>query len=294
MNARRSASSEPVRNSGEKMSPGGALVSARRVWMAAALLVFIFFMFGYLVDRLVYYPMRYPQGDWNLQIQTGAQDLWFTTRDGIRLHAWWFPKPGARFATLFLHGNAGNVTHRIDHAQAINSAGSAVLIVDYRGYGKSKGHPSERGLQLDADAAYDGLLPLGYESGQIILHGESLGTAVAVKLASHRRCAGLILESPMASLGEMAGTVVPIIGPLFVHGFNTKSMISQVQAPLLVIHGEADEIVPFSQGEAVFAAANEPKSFWRIPAAHHNDLLYVAGEQYVPRLRDFYDSLLRE
>ena len=249
-------------------------------------------MFRHFLDRLVYYPMPYPQGDWDLQAQIGAQDLWFTTRDGMRLNAWWFPAPGSRLATLFLHGNAGNVTHRVDHAHSINLAGSAVLVLDYRGYGKSKVRPSERGLQLDANAAYDALLQLGYNSSQVLLHGESLGTAIAADLASHRPCAGLILESPLASLGEMAATVVPIVGPLFMDGFNTKIIVKRVRAPLLVMHGDADEIVPFSQGRAVFAAANQPKDFWQVRGAHHNDLLYVAGDEYVPRLSSFYNSLL--
>lgn len=279
--------------SGLSIRRSKALLSSPRAWITASLLVFIVFMFQHLLDRLVYYPMPYPQGDWNLQDEAGAKDLWFTSRDRVRLNAWWFPKSGSRLATLFLHGNAGNVTHRIDHANAINSAGSAVLVLDYRGYGKSKGHPSERGLYLDAEAAYDAVRQLGYEPTRIILYGESLGTAVAVELASRRQCAGLVLESPLASLSEMAGKVLPIVGPLVAHGFNTKALIKQVRAPLLVVHGDADEIVPFSQGEAVFAAANPPKDFWRIPAAHHNDLLSVAGEQYVPRLRAFYASLLK-
>jgi hypothetical protein len=248
-------------------------------------------MFHHLINRVVYYPMPYPDGDWNLQTEAGAQDVWLTTSDGIRLNAWWCPKRSSRFATLFLHGNAGNVTHRIDHARAINAAGLAVLLVDYRGYGKSKGHPSEAGLGLDAEAAYESLTQLGFKRTQIILHGESLGSAVAVKLASARPCAGLILESPFASLGEMAGKVLPIVGPLVVHGFNSKHSITQVHTPVLVIHGDADEVVPFAQVEAVFGAANPPKQFWRIPGAHHNDLLYVAGEQYVPKLRAFYESL---
>jgi fermentation-respiration switch protein FrsA (DUF1100 family) len=248
-------------------------------------------MLQHLVDRLVYYPMPYPQGDWNLQAQAGAQDVWLTTRDGIRLNAWWFPLPDSRLATLFLHGNAGNVTHRIDHAHAIRSAGSAVLVLDYRGYGKSQGHPTERGLGLDADAAYDALLQLGYGAGQVVIQGESLGSAVAAELASRHPCAGLILESPLASLSEMASTVLPVLGPLVAHGFNTKTLIRQVHVPLLVVHGEADEIVPFSQGQAVFAAANPPKDFWGVPTAQHNDLLYVAGDEYTPRLRAFYHSL---
>jgi uncharacterized protein len=271
---------------------GRSVLSSPGTWIVASLILLAFLMFQSLLNSLVYYPMRYPEGDWNLQSQAGAQDIWLTTRDGIRLNAWWFPKPGSRFVTLFLHGNAGNVTHRIDHAHAINSAGSAVLVIDYRGYGKSKGHPSESGLALDADAGYDATIKLGYDTSQVVLQGESLGTAVAVALASRRSCAGLILESPLASLSEMAGKVVPVIGPLLAHGFNTKVTIRRVRAPLLVIHGDADEIVPFSQGQAVFAAANPPKDFWRISGAHHNDLLFMAGSQYVPRLRAFYNSLV--
>jgi fermentation-respiration switch protein FrsA (DUF1100 family) len=235
--------------------------------------------------------MPYPQGDWNLQAYVGAQDLWFTTRDGVLLNAWWFPKPGSHLATIFLHGNAGNVTHRIDHACAINNAGAAVLVVDYRGYGKSKGHPSESGFQMDADAAYEAVLRLGYDPTHIVFQGESLGTAIAADVASRRPCAGLILEAPLASLSAMAGKVLPIIGPLLVHGFNTRAIITQVHVPVLIIHGDADEIVPFSQGQAVFAVANTPKGFWRVQGAHHNDLLYVADDQYVPRLRAFYKSL---
>jgi fermentation-respiration switch protein FrsA (DUF1100 family) len=235
--------------------------------------------------------MRYPEGNWEAQGRAGAQDIWLTSVDGVALHAWLFPNPHAPFTTLFLHGNAGNVTHRIDHARAIAQAGSSSLILDYRGYGKSQGRPGERGLSLDADAAYDKLVKLGSRPDRIVIHGESLGTAVAVEIAARRPCAGLILESPFASLSEMAGGVLPILGPLLAHGFNTAKQIRKVRVPLLIIHGDADEVVPFSQGLAVFAAANEPKRFWRIAGAGHNDLLEVAGKTYVQSLRSFYESL---
>jgi uncharacterized protein len=251
-------------------------------------------MFESLADRLIYYPMRYPQGDWDLQAKLAAQDRWIQAGDGTQLNAWWFPKAEAHFATLFLHGNAGNVTHRIDHAQAILAAGSAFLVLDYRGYGKSHGQPSERGLYEDGDAAYDDLIRLGYTPDRIIVQGESLGTAVAVDLAIRRKCAAVILESPLMSAGKVAGTVLPFLGPLLVRGYDTHSKISRVRVPLLVIHGDADEIVPFSQGQSVFQAANAPKEFWPVSGAHHNDLMEVASSAYVVRLRSFYRSLVRK
>ncbi len=165
------------------------------------------------------------------------------------------------------------------------------MILDYRGYGKSKGRPTEAGLYQDAEAAYDELSKRGYAPSQIILHGESLGTAVAAELASRRKCAALILESPLASLSHMAGQVIPFLGPLVAHGFNTERRIADIHVPLFIIHGDADEVVPFSQGQAVFQRAKEPKTFWRVPGAHHNDLLYVAAGDYVKRLREFYSSL---
>ena len=258
---------------------------------AIACLVLIYSVFRDFTSKFIYYPMRYPQGVWELQKKFGAQERWFRAADGTKLNAWWFPKPDARFATLFLHGNAGNVTHRIDHAEAILEAGSAFLVLDYRGYGKSQGRPSERGLYKDADAAYADLVQLGYAPDRIIVHGESLGTAVAADLAARKPCAGIVLESPLMSAGKVAATVLPFLGPLFIRGYDTYGKISDVRSPLLVIHGEADEIVPFSQGRAVFEAAHQPKQFWAVPRASHNDLLDTAGRAYVEHLRGFYQQL---
>jgi fermentation-respiration switch protein FrsA (DUF1100 family) len=219
--------------------------------------------------------------------------VWFRTSDNVNLHAWWLEQTVTPLATLFLHGNAGNVTHRAAHAEAITEAGSSLLLLDYRGYGKSAGHPSERGLYRDATAAYQELLRRGFSSSQIILHGESLGTAVAVELATKVPCAALILESPLSSLAQMAATVVPVLGPLLARGYDSLTKIESVMAPLLIIHGGRDEIVPFSQGEALFQRAKEPKRFWAVPEGHHNDLLDVAGSEYIDQLKSFYNSLTR-
>jgi len=173
----------------------------------------------------------------------------------------------------------------------VRSAGSAVLVLDYRGYGKSEGRPSETGFYTDAEAAYAELLRLGYTPDRILVHGESLGTAVAVDLAARLPCRAVILESPPMSVSKMAGSVVPILGPLLVRGFDTYRKIPHVHVPLLIMQGDADEIVPFSHGQAIFERANNPKRFWRIPGGRHNELLATAGREYTIKLREFYDSL---
>ena len=164
-------------------------------------------------------------------------------------------------------------------------------MLDYRGYGKSEGKPSESGLYSDAEAGWTELVKLGFGPKRIVIHGESLGTAVATHLAARTSPAGLIRQSPFASLTAMAGKVLPVIGPLLAHGFNTVDEIRRVRAPVFVIHGDADEVVPFSQGEAVFAQANQPRQFWRVEKGMHNTLLEDAGGQYVLQLRAFYGSL---
>jgi len=193
--------------------------------------------------------------------------------------------------TLFLHGNAGNVTHRFGHIRAITDAGSSVLILDYRGYGKSNGWPTEAGLYRDADAGYQFLRAAGYASGQILVHGESLGAAVAVDLASRNPCAAVVLEAPFTSARDMAKAVLPGIGPLLIWSFDSESKIARVLQPLLVIQGDHDEVVPTRLGEALFEEAPGRKSMWVIHGAGHNDIVETAGAAYPEQLRSFYDRL---
>jgi fermentation-respiration switch protein FrsA (DUF1100 family) len=206
----------------------------------------------------------------------------------VRLHAWWVPSANARVSTLLLHGNAGNLTHRAPYMLLLKAAGSSVLALDYRGYGRSDGRPSEKGLYADADAAYEHLKSRG---SPIVIHGESLGSAVAVELACRRPCAGLVLEAPFTSARDVAATVLPGIGPLLVSGFDSKQRIARLRTPLLVLHGDRDEVIPFRLGRALFDAAPEPKTFWTVRGAGHNDLVDAAGLEYRDRLRRFYESL---
>jgi pimeloyl-ACP methyl ester carboxylesterase len=285
--------------------------------IAIAALCAIGFLY-YLANGAIYYPSKYPEGFWELQRAAGASDAWIETSDGVKLNGWWVQRrqdststpdvvprktpggtqqdggrEGSPLATLFLHGNAGNVTNRAPRIQEIVAAGSSVLMLDYRGYGKSSGRPSEQGLYRDSEAGFEYLLRKGYRAEQIILHGESLGTAVAIELATRRPCAALILEAPFTSASDVAGTVAPFVGPLLIRSYNSLTKIRSIRVPKLFIHGDRDQVIPLRLGQELFAAAEGSKTFWLIPGAGHNDILETAGAEYRHRLSAFYESLLR-
>jgi fermentation-respiration switch protein FrsA (DUF1100 family) len=251
-----------------------------------------YLLLHWLATRSVYYPSRFPAGDWAARDRIGAQDVWLRASDGVRLHAWWIERPGAPIATLYLHGNAGNITHREPFAVLITEARSSLLLLDYRGYGRSAGRPTEAGLYRDADAGYEWLRARGIAPGRIVVHGESLGTAVAVDLASRRECAGVVLASPFPSARAVARRVLPLGGPLLIWGFDSKRKIPGVRAPLLFIHGDRDDVIDPALGRELFAAAPQPKQFWLAPGAGHNDLADQAGTEYGLRLRRFYSVVV--
>lgn len=258
-------------------------------WLLLAVLVYVAI---YVVANMtVYHATKFPRGDWDIQRDLGASDVWLQTDDSKRLHGWWIPADQAEVVTLYLHGNGGNVTHRSGHIRELTAAGSSVLIIDYRGYGKSEGRPSEKGLYADAAAGYQHLVDSGYSPSKIIVHGESLGTALAVDLASQYPCAGVVLEAPFTSIGDMASRVVPLVGRLFVWGFDSLSKIRGLRAPTLILHGTADEVIPFEMGRTLFETANDPKWLWAIDGAGHNDIVEAAGDAYRERLSEFYREL---
>lgn len=275
--------------------PGSARVPGVNGWAVTVTctLAAMFALLYYLAGRAPYHPSKYPDGNWAAQRTLGAADAWMEASDGVKIHGWWIDRPGSPYATLYLHGNAGNITYRAAHLREIVAAGSSVLILDYRGYGKSAGRPTEEGLYRDSEAGFIYLLGQGYRAEQIILHGESLGTAVAIDLASRRPCAGLILEAPFTSAGDVAATVVPFVGPLLVRSFNSVPKIRWIRVPKLFIHGDRDQIVPLRLGRELFAAAQGVKTLWVVPGADHNDILEVAGTEYRKRLEAFYESLFR-
>ncbi len=263
-------------------------------WIGWSLLgVWAYIVLAFFGRQAVFHPSKYPEGLWEMKDQWGAEDVWLDASDGVRIHGWMIPsrQPG-QHVTLYLHGNAGNLTHRVDHIQALREIGTALLIIDYRGYGKSEGKPTEDGCYRDAEAAYEYLLQHGYSAARIILYGESLGTAMATELASRRPCGGVILEAPFPSAKAVAATVLPVLGPLVVSGLDTAKKIGQVEAPVLIIHGTRDQVIDYKLGRQVFEAASEPKQFWTVEGAHHSDIVYTAGPEYIARLRKFYGDAL--
>ena len=222
------------------------------------------------------------------------EDVWLTTSDGTTLHGWYLPAPGSRHLILFCHGNAGNISHRLDNLARLNQAGLAVFIFDYRGYGQSQGSPSEKGMYLDAEAAYDWAAQKAAEQGgKVVIFGRSLGGVAAVYLATERRPAGLILESTFTNLGDMAGTLIPIPGMKKWLGgrFNSLGRAPRVSAPVLMLHGDVDNVVPIALGRELFQALPQPKAFVLLKGAGHNDTYLVAGPEYFQRLSKFVTTI---
>lgn len=221
--------------------------------------------------RFIYYPSRAMAADPS-SVGLAFRDVTFTTMDRVKLHGWLIP--GRTPTTLlYSHGNAGNIADRLAIARLLaDELGVGLFLYDYRGYGRSEGAPSEAGLVRDALGARAALLREGVAPGDVVYFGRSLGAAVTVDLALAHPPRGIVIEAPFASVPAMANTVLPGAGYLFCTRWDTLAKISRLRAPLLVLHGDADEVVPYAQGRAIFAAAPEPKTFFTIRGGRHYDM----------------------
>ncbi len=268
---------------------------ARKHWPLTALfiIVAILVMTPHTLERhFVYYPTKELVGDPS-QVGLRYENLSLTTEDNVRLHGWFVPSMGAHRTILVLHGNAGNISHRIEWIHILNALQCNVLIIDYRGYGRSGGSPYEEGLYRDAQAAYAWWEREHGSGEQLIILGESLGGAVAVDLAARNNPSGLILQSTFTTAWDMAKTLFPLglLQPLMGVHFDSLSKVSRVRCPKLIIHGNRDEIVPFSLGQKLYQACPPPKDFYEVAGSGHNDLIWTAGPQYSTRLREFLAHL---
>ncbi|OHC63824.1 MAG: lysophospholipase [Rhodocyclales bacterium GWA2_65_20] len=241
-------------------------------------------------ERLAYYPQL------GRELQSSPRDhgldyeaLTLTTPDGERLNAWFVPKAQARGVVLILHGNAGNIAHRIDTIAMFHRLGYGVLIFDYRGYGRSTGTPSEAGLGRDAQTAWTHLTrQRGIAPGRIVVFGESLGGAVAAGLAARERPGALILSSAFVSARELAADLYPWLPTrwlLRLH-YDTRAELAAVRCPVLVAHSQDDDIIPFRHGRMLFEAAAEPKAFLQL-AGGHNDGFIFMRQAWIDVLADF-------
>ena len=276
-----------------------SLVLERRllIWIVVAVVIIAALAGAFRLFTLeryfVYFPSREVTADPSAY-GMAFEDVTISASDGTSIHGWFIP--GRTDVTmLWFHGNAGNIANRLDNLRKLHDAvGANVFIIDYRGYGRSDGSPSENGTYLDAAAALDYLVSRpDVRPDRIVYFGRSLGAAVAVELAMHRAPYGLALETPFPSIRSMAREAYPFLplGPLLTMRYDTTSKLGRVTSPVLVMHGDSDTIVPIALGRRVFEAANEPKEFYVIPGAGHNDTYVAGGQEYFARLRAWLDKI---
>ena len=220
------------------------------------------------------------------------EDASFETSDGIRLHGWYVPGRSNR-VLLFFHGNAGNISHRLESIRQFHALGLSVLIIDYRGYGQSGGGITEAGIYRDADAAWLYLTEhRGVRDSEIVVFGRSLGASVAAKLAEKERPLGLIVESSFTSVPDIAQDLYPWLPARWLSRLRhaTRDYIRDVNCPVLVVHSREDEIIPFRHGEAIFEAAPEPRTLLELRGTH-NDAFVRDERVYLGGLREFLATL---
>lgn len=217
------------------------------------------------------------------------ENVWPRAADGVRLHGWYVPADVARATVLYFHGNAGNISQRLDSIRLFHDLGLSVLIFDYRGYGQSEGRPSETGLRRDALAVWSYLVEArGVAPRRLVFLGRSLGAAMAAWLAARRPPAALIVESTFTSVPDLAAELYWWLPARRLARFEycTRDYLATVRCPVLVAHSAEDEIIPYRHGEALYAAAPEPKQLLRLRGGHEDSFI-VSGEHYVRGLDAF-------
>ena len=245
-----------------------------------------------------------PEMDRGFRASPADIDLPFTslslaTADDEILDGWFVPAgttPAARGLVIFFHGNAGNISHRLDHLRMFHDLGMATLIIDYRGYGRSSGTPSEEGSYSDGAAAWRHATEvLGFTPGRILLYGESLGGGVAAQLAEANRPGALVLSSTFTSVPDLGADLYPVL-PIRILariGYDTLARLPQISCPILIIHSRNDHVIPFSHGQRLFAAARPPKQFLEIEG-DHNESFVFDNQQWIKQLDVFLRQALPE
>jgi len=260
---------------------------------AVAYALMILFVFLYQ-PRLVYFP----QVERELTATPRAagldyEDVTLTTADNVKLHGWWVPSRNARGTILLMHGNAGNISHRLGYLTMFNRLGYSVLLFDYRGYGKSGGHPDEEGTYRDAEAAWLHLTATrNVAPRDIVMVAESLGGGVATWLALKYPPRALVLASTFKSVPDLGAQIYPWLPVRLLARitYDNLGRIAKVDAPVLIAHSRDDDVIPFAHGEALFAAAREPKQML-VLAGGHNDGFLFTRDAWIAAVGAFLDRI---
>ena len=245
----------------------------------------------------VFSPLPYPTGIWDPKSHgLDAEDVWFEAEDGVRLHGWWIRYREARATVVYCHGNSGNLGDRVDIFRKLRRLRVHIFAFDYRGYGRSDGEPSEKGLFADVRAACDQVRDrLGVDPRTTLLFGHSLGGAVAIDGALHRPVAGLVVQSSFTDLDDMARHFYPKVPMHLItrNGFRSIDKVGRLTMPKLFLHGTDDPTVPFELGQRLHRAAAKPKEWFPVAGAGHNDIYKHGGLKYFRALSRFRERCLR-
>ena len=237
---------------------------------------------------MVYYPTKEIEGT-PADIGLKYEEITLKTKDSVNLSAWYVPAKDERGVVLFCHGNAGNISHRLDSIRIFHDLGLSVFIFDYRGYGRSEGSATEKGTYLDAESAWEYLVNVkGVRPEKIILFGRSLGSAVAAELALKHKAAGIIIESGFKTIPALGAKFFPYLPLRLISRFqySTIDKVGMIKMPKLFIHSPQDEMIPYEHGAALFKNATEPKEFLQITGGHNEGFL-TSGKIYTEGLGRF-------
>ncbi len=249
---------------------------------------------GLMQEQLIFFPDSIDP-DEDLAWTGADEEVFVEADDGAQIHALLFETDGeARGVVLYFHGNAGSVASWYRIGPQLNRHGLDVLLVDYRTYGKSTGEMSEEGLYLDGQATYEHLVDRGYRPESIIVHGRSLGSAVATRVATDYPVGAVVLETPFTNLGNLAGDLypIPVPGWLLQYQFDNLGRAGDIEVPTWVVHGTEDQIVPVDHGRQIYDALEEPKQLTIIEGGGHNNLMSFTD--YDRELAAFVDGVTDE
>ncbi len=268
------------------------IISGAFILFIAFLAFFIFFKYFKDQERYVYFPIReiniYPS-----DIGLDYDDLWLKTEDGLTINAWFIESKKSEKVILVLHGNGGNISYNLDLAKSLYENDFSVMLLDYRGYGKSEGEPSEKGTYIDSEAAWNYLLTKkGYKASDIVIMGRSLGGPIAARLASIFDPYALILDSTFTSLKDIGSEIYPFlpVRRFFKFEYDTVSYVRESNVPILIIHSTEDDYISFDHAKRLFESAETKKRLIEIKG-NHNSSFIVSKDIYLEVIRNFIDNI---